>query len=117
MWEHACRLAADLGETTVTEAIWKRAKLDVDGALPGESAEVLRMRNAAEARVEAARQKRPVNGSSQQVASQVLGAKQARVYNPPARRGVRAKGDTPKQSQGARRQASIAAKNARSNAD
>jgi chemotaxis protein histidine kinase CheA len=112
VWDHALSLAADLGETTVTEAIWKRAKLDVDGALPGESAEVFRMRNAAEMRVDAARQKRSVNGSSQQVASQVLGPKKPRVYNPPARPGRRTKGDTPKQSPGARRQASIAAKNA-----
>lgn len=110
---HARRLAADLGETAITEAIWKRAKLDVEGAPPGESAEVLRMRNAAESRVAAAREKRPVNGSSQQVASQVLGPKKPRVYNPPARPGRRTKGDTPKQSPGARRQASIAAKNAR----
>ncbi|WP_329472703.1 hypothetical protein OIE75_29595 [Streptomyces sp. NBC_01723] len=110
---HAWRLAADLGKTDMTEAIWRQAKLDVEGAPPGESAEVLRMRNAAEMRVEAARQKRPVNGSSQQVASQVLGPKQRRVYNPPARPGRRTKGDTPKQSAGARRQASIAAKNAR----
>lgn len=116
VWEHAEKLAADLGETTVTEAVWERAKLDVEGAKPGESAEVLRMRNAAQLRVEAAREKRSVNGSSQQVASQVLGMKKPRVYSPPARRGKRTKGDTPKQSQGARRQASIAAKNARQNA-
>ena len=58
---HALKLAADLGETTITEAIWKRAKLDVHGALPGESADIFRMRNAAEARVEAARQKKSVS--------------------------------------------------------
>ena len=113
VWEHALKLAADLGETAVTQSIWKQAKLDVEGALPGESADVIRMRNAAEARVAAAREKRSVNGSSAQVASQVLGPKKPRVYHPPARRGKRAKGDTPKQSQGARTQASIAAKNAR----
>jgi hypothetical protein len=113
VWEHAVKLAADLGQATVTDAIWDRAKLDVEGAKPGESAEVIRMRNAAEARVAAAREKRPVNGSSQQVASQVLGAKPPRIYNPPARPGKRTKGDAPKQSAGARRQASIAAKNAR----
>ncbi|MFE2297925.1 hypothetical protein ACFXAW_06990 [Streptomyces sp. NPDC059445] len=113
VWEHAVKLAADLGETAVTNAIWVQAKLDVEGAKPGESAEVIRMRNAAQARVEAAREKRPVNGSSQQVASQMLPARKSRVYNPPARRGVRTKGDAPKQSPGARRQASIAAKNAR----
>lgn len=117
VWKHARKLAAALGETTVTEAVWRRAHKDIRGAEPGEDAETIRARNAAETRVDAARQKRPVNGSSQQVASQVLGAKQTRVYNPPTRRGVRAKGDTPKQSAGARRQASIAAKNARSNAN
>ena len=114
VWKHARKLAAALGETTVTEAVWRRAHKDIRGAEPGEDAETIRARNAAEMRVDAARQKRPVNGSSQQVASQVLGAKPVRVYNPPSRRGVRTKGDTPKQSQGARRQASIAAKNARS---
>ncbi|WP_409469083.1 hypothetical protein [Streptomyces sp. HC307] len=111
VWDHAEKLATDLGATTVTQAIWERAKLDVEGAKPGESAEVLRMRNAAEARVEAARQKRPVNGSSQQVASQVPAAKKPRVYNPPARRGVRTKGDV-KYAPGASRQASIAARQA-----
>lgn len=109
VWEHAVKLAADLGQTTVTNAIWVQAKLDVEGAKPGESADVIRMRNAAQARVEAAREKRPVNGSSQQVASQVLGAKQPRVYNPPARPGKRTKGDV-KFTSAARRQASIAAK-------
>jgi hypothetical protein len=110
---HAWRLAADLGKAAMTEAIWRQAKLDVEGAPPGESAEVLRMRNVAEMRVEAARQKRSVNGSTPQVASQVLGARSGRVYNPPARRGRRTPGDGPKQSPGARKQASIAAKNAR----
>jgi hypothetical protein len=109
VWEHAEKLAADLGETTVTQAVWERAKLDVEGAKPGESAEVFRMRNAATARVEAAREKRPVNRSSQQVASQVPGAKKPRVYNPPARRGVRSKGDV-QYVAGARRQASITAR-------
>ncbi|MER5653454.1 hypothetical protein ABT076_10605 [Streptomyces sp. NPDC002131] len=109
VWQHAVKLAADLGQTTVTNAIWAQAKFDVEGAKPGESADVIRMRNAAEARVAAAREKRPVNGSSQQVASQVLGSKQKRVYNPPARPGKRRKGDV-KFTSAARRQASIAAK-------
>ncbi|GAP46896.1 hypothetical protein [Streptomyces azureus] len=109
VWQHALRLAAALGETTVTEAVWKRAHRDVEGADPSESAEIIRLRNAAEARVEAARQKRSVNGSSQQVASQVPGAKKPRVYNPPARRGKRTKGDV-KYAPAARRQAAITAK-------
>ena len=110
VWEHAEKLAADLGETD-PNAVWARAKLDVEGAKPGESAEVFRMRNAAEARVDAAREKRSVNGSTQQVASQVLGAKKPRVYNPPARPGRRTKGDV-KFSPVASRQASIAARDA-----
>ncbi|MGA5372301.1 hypothetical protein ACPCSD_14635 [Streptomyces griseoincarnatus] len=108
VWEHAVRLAADLGEVD-PNAVWERAKLDVEGAKPGESADVLRMRNAATARVEAAREKRPVNGSTQQVASQVPGAKKPRVYNPPARPGRRTKGDV-KFSPAARRAASLTAK-------
>jgi flagellar biosynthesis GTPase FlhF len=109
VWQHALRLAAALGETTVTEAVWKRAHRDVEGADPSESAEIIRLRNAAEARVEAARQKRPVSRSSQQVASQVPGAKKPRVYNPPARPGRRTKGDV-KYSPAARRAASLTAK-------
>jgi hypothetical protein len=113
VWEHAEKLAADLGEID-PNTVWARAKLDVEGAKPGESADIFRMRNAAEARVEAAREKRSVNGSTQQVASQVPGTKKPRVYNPPARRGKRTKGDV-KFAPAARRQASITAKNTRPN--
>ncbi|MFE7485497.1 hypothetical protein [Streptomyces sp. NPDC057552] len=60
VWDHALGLAADLGETTVTEAIWRRAKRDVEGADPGESADTIRMRNTAEIRVEAARIRKSV---------------------------------------------------------
>lgn len=120
VWEHAEKLATDLGETEVTQAIWERAKLDVEGAKPGESAEVLRMRNAAELRVAAARQQKPVSTLSKttnaQRASQVPGAKKPRVYNPPARPGKRAKGDV-KYVAAARKQASLAAKSARPSND
>src|SRR5690606_32966690 len=37
VWAHAVRLAAALGETTVTEAVWKRAHRDIEGADPAES--------------------------------------------------------------------------------
>lgn len=114
--EHALKLAADLGETAITPAIWKQAKLDVDGALPGESDEILRMRNRAAAKVEAARLNKPVSTlgdkASPQRASQIPGPKKPRVYNPPARPGRRRPGDTPKYVEAARKQASIAAKNA-----
>ena len=100
VWEHAEKLATDLGETEVTEAIWARAKLDVEGAKPGESAEVFRMRNAAELRVEAARQKRPVSAvagatKAQRVPQMMKGSGRGPKTGPKVR-GVRRAGDTPK---------------------
>lgn len=110
--QHALKLAADLGENTITEAIWRRAKLDVDGAAPGESAEILRMRNAAEMRVEAARLKKPVNTLSNGTLSQ----RAAQMPPGPNRvlktRATRRPGDTPKYVAAARKQAAITAKNA-----
>ncbi|MER5875489.1 hypothetical protein ABT119_06110 [Streptomyces sp. NPDC001910] len=111
VWDHALSLAADLGETAVTEAIWKRAKLDVDGALPGESAEVFRMRNAAEMRVEAARLKKPVstlskNTNAQRVPHLPPGSGRGSKTGPRVR-GVRRSGDAPKFSPVARKQARI----------
>jgi hypothetical protein len=108
--QHALKLAADLGETTITEAIWKRAKLDVDGALPGESAEILRMRNAAERRVAAARENTSVNTLSKttnaQRANQMPRTQRGPARKPPVRR----RGDTPKYSAAARKQAAITAR-------
>ena len=69
VWAHAEKLAADLGEVD-PNAVWERAKLDVEGAKPGESADVLRMRNAATARVEAARQNKSVNTLSKNTNAQ-----------------------------------------------
>lgn len=115
VWKHARRLAAALGETTVTEAVWKRAHRDIEGADPGDSVDIIRTRNANEKRVAAARAGTTVNapgrGSSPQAAPQVPGVKKPRVYSPPARRGVRTKGDT-KYAPAARRQMSHAAKSA-----
>ncbi|MER5613278.1 hypothetical protein [Streptomyces sp. NPDC002215] len=112
VWDHAQKLAADLGETTITESIWKRAKLDVDGALPGESAEVLRMRNAAERRVAAARENTSVNAvgktTSSQRANQMPRGQRGPARKPPIRRP----GDTAKYVAAARKQAAIAARNA-----
>ncbi|TVL89774.1 hypothetical protein [Streptomyces sp. SAJ15] len=114
VWEHAVKLAADYGETGVTEAIWKQAKIDVEGAPPGESADVIRMRNAAEARVEAARQNKPVNtlnkAKSAQVNQQVPPRSRRGHVGGPKARGVRRPNDSQKYSSGARNQMSIAAK-------
>ncbi|MFL4491535.1 hypothetical protein ACJ6WD_09775 [Streptomyces sp. VTCC 41912] len=109
---HAWRLAADLGKTAMTDAIWKQAKLDVEGAPPGESADIIRMRNAAEMRVEAARQKRPVNALNKTVNAQRAN-QMPRVQRGPARKPpVRRSGDTQKYVSAARRQAAITAKGA-----
>jgi hypothetical protein len=113
IWEHALRLAAALGETTVTESVWKTAHRDIEGADPGEDADTIRIRNAAERRVIAARSEapgeRPVKVTNTQAASQVPTGTKKRTYKAPTVRGVRRKGDTPPQSQGARNQARIAA--------
>ncbi|WP_405718143.1 hypothetical protein [Streptomyces sp. NBC_00046] len=110
VWEHAQKLAADLGETTITESIWKRAKLDVDGALPGESAEVLRMRNAAERRVAAARENTSVNAvgktTNAQRANQMPRTQRGPARKPPLRR----RGDTAPYVAAARKQAAITAR-------
>ncbi|MFD9223791.1 hypothetical protein ACFWDI_28260 [Streptomyces sp. NPDC060064] len=116
VWDHAVMLAADLGETTVTEAIWKRAKRDIEGTDPGESVDIIRGRNIAARRVEAARSEAPGGTPSKvtstQRASQMPPIKKPRVYKPPTRRGRRHAGDTPKYVEAARKQAAITAKNA-----
>ncbi|MFE0974308.1 coiled-coil domain-containing protein [Streptomyces rochei] len=113
VWKHARKLAAALGETTVTEAVWKRAHRDIRGADPGEDAETIRARNAAEARVEAARQKRPANTVSktknaQRVPQVPTGVGRGSKTGPKVR-GVRRPGDSQRFSTAARRQASITA--------
>ncbi|MDT0608842.1 coiled-coil domain-containing protein [Streptomyces lancefieldiae] len=113
VWKHALRLAAALGETTVTEAVWRRAHLDIEGTDPGESAEVIRARNVAAKRVESARTNTPVN-----IPSKTMNAQRAAQMPPgPNRvlktRATRRPGDTPKYVGAARKQAAIAAKNAR----
>ncbi|MEW2415313.1 hypothetical protein AB0953_16580 [Streptomyces sp. NPDC046866] len=114
VWKHALKLAAALGETTVTEAIWKRAHNDIEGTDPGEWVDIIRGRNAAKRRLTAARSEapgeRPVKVNSAQVASQMPPTRSKRVYKPPTRAGVRRKNDTPKYVAAANRQASIAAR-------
>lgn len=116
IWAHAVKLAAAMGETTVTWAVWKRAHLDIEGAEPGDSVDVIRNRNNAARRVAAARSEAPGNTpvkvNNSQRASQVPGTQKTRTYSPPVRRGVRRAGDTPRYVNAARTQASIAAKNA-----
>lgn len=116
VWERAVKLAAAMGEATVTDTVWRRAHLDVEGCEPGDTADVIRARNAAARRVEAASSGEPVNraakGTKAQVARQMPDAPRKRVIQPPARRGVRRKGDTPRYSTAARKAASITAREA-----
>jgi hypothetical protein len=111
VWEHALKIAAALGETTVTEAVWDRAHRDVEGAPPADSADVIRMRNAAEARVAAATEKRSVNGMLMQVDQQMPRRSRRGHVGGPTVRGVRRPNDTERYTPGARRQAAITAKN------
>src|SRR5690606_27460145 len=105
-------LAAGLGEPAVTEAVWKRAYRDVEGTDPNESAAIIRMRNAAEMRVEAARQKKPVSALSKTKNAQ----RAAQMPPGPNRllktRATRRPGPTPAYASAPRWQAALPAKNA-----
>ncbi|RPK56193.1 hypothetical protein EES43_24435 [Streptomyces sp. ADI96-02] len=92
--EHALKLAADLGETAITPAIWRQAKRNVEGTDPGESADTIRMRNAAEMRVEAARLKKPVS-----TLSKTTNAQRA-AHLPPASTKPRPKPIPPRRKRG-----------------
>lgn len=112
VWTHARRLAAALGETTVTEAIWKQAHKDIEGVDPGSSVDIIRGRNMAERRVLAARSEAP--GSTP---SKVTNAQRAPQMPPtrkpgPKVRATRRPGDTPKYVSAARKQAAITARTA-----
>ncbi|MFJ6566601.1 hypothetical protein ACIQNU_04225 [Streptomyces sp. NPDC091292] len=110
VWKHALRLAAALGETTVTEAVWRRAHLDIEGTDPGESAETIRARNVAAKRVELARFNGSVNTLSKttnaQRANQMPRTQRGPARKPPIRR----RGDTAPYVPAARKQAAITAK-------
>lgn len=112
VWAHALRLAAALGETTVTEAIWRRAHLDIEGTEPGDSVEIINGRNAATRRVIAARStapgEKPVKVTNAQRAPQMPPTRKTG----PKVRAVRRPGDTPKYVPAASRQAAITAKQA-----
>ncbi|MGR6538880.1 hypothetical protein [Streptomyces rochei] len=91
VWEHAVRLAAALGETTVTEPIWVRAHIDIEGCEPGDSVDIIRTRNANAKRVELARENRSANTVSKttkaQRAIQINGSPRRSSYKPvPPRR-------------------------------
>ncbi|MEV7034594.1 hypothetical protein AB0N99_30735 [Streptomyces sp. NPDC093272] len=113
VWEEAERIAAAVGEVTVTEAVWARAYRNIQGCEPGESIESITARRKAEARVESALSGTPVATVSKtmnaQRANQMPRTQRGPARKPPKRQA----GDTQKYVQAARRQASIAAKNIR----
>lgn len=119
VWEHAKNLAAAFGETTVTEAVWRRAYKDVEGADPGDSAEAQNLRNAAARRLLDARADAPDKAvwktPGAQVNPQVPTTRRRGSITGPPVRGVRRPGDVAPFVQAARNQASITAKNALEN--
>ncbi|MEV4970588.1 hypothetical protein [Streptomyces scopuliridis] len=92
VWEHAVKLAYAMGETTVTEAVWRRAHRDIEGADPGETADIIHGRNNAKRRlasaIEGTRVNAPGRGkNSQRAAHLPPTAKKPRVKpTPPIRR-------------------------------
>lgn len=119
VWEHALKLAAALGETTVTESVWKRAYNDIEGTDPGDSVDVIHGRNAAARRVAAARSQAPGNTPSkvtnaQRVPHLPSGSGRGSKTGPKVR-GIRRQGDAPKFTQVAKKQAAITAKQATAN--
>jgi hypothetical protein len=114
VWEQALKLAAALGETTVTQAVWVRAHRDVEGTDPGDSAEAQQLRNAAARRMLDARADAPDErvwkGNSAQVGPQVPPNRRKGPAAGPPVRGVRRPGDTAPFVQAARTQAAITAK-------
>ncbi|QQN79736.1 hypothetical protein [Streptomyces sp. XC 2026] len=120
VWTHALRLAAALGETTVTEAIWRQAHIDIEGAEPGEDAATLQVRNNAARRVLAARStapgERPIKVTSPQLVPQIprgsnKGSGRGSKTGPKVR-GVRRPGDTAPYSKAARKAAAETAREA-----
>ncbi|MDK1473634.1 hypothetical protein QNO07_09400 [Streptomyces sp. 549] len=102
VWPHAVVLAAALGQTTVTDAIWNRAHIDIEGCPPGETVDTIRTRNSAQRRLVAARSEAPGSTPSKvtnaQRANQMPRAQRGPARKPPIRR----KGDTQKYVNAAR---------------
>lgn len=115
-WERALALAAAVGETSVSETVWRRAWRDLHAADPGETVDVVRTRNMAASRMTRAVSEGSGQAPSKAVRSQAIPqvltpSKRGQIGGPKVR-GVRRAGDTPKFVSAARTQAAIAAKRA-----
>ncbi|WP_405461612.1 hypothetical protein OG786_29320 [Streptomyces sp. NBC_00101] len=91
VWNEAEKIAAAVGEVTVTEAVWARAYRNIQGCDPGESIESITARRAAERRVASALTGTPVTTLSKsknvQRAIQMNGSPRRSSYKPvPPRR-------------------------------
>jgi chemotaxis protein histidine kinase CheA len=114
VWQHAQKLAFNLGETTVTEAIWKRAHNDIEGCDPGDSVDIRHGRKAAERRLESVATGKPVNTLSKTTNAQRVphlppGSGRGSKTGPRVR-GKRRPGDATPFVNAARTQAAITAK-------
>ncbi|MGW6288873.1 hypothetical protein [Streptomyces sp. NPDC055107] len=98
VWDEAEKIAAAVGEITVTQAVWVRAYRNIMGTEPGESIESITARRKAEARVAAALSGAPVatlsKNKNAQRAIQVKGTARRSSYRPTPPR--RKPNDTPK---------------------
>ncbi|NUS09590.1 MAG: hypothetical protein HOV97_44325 [Nonomuraea sp.] len=117
VWAEAVKIGAAVGKAPDDPAVWPRAYRNIEGTEPGESIESINARRTAEKRVAAALSGAPVNTLSKttnaQRADQMPRTQRGPARRPPARRS----GDTQRYVAAARRQASIAAKNAREKKD
>ncbi|SFD13931.1 hypothetical protein [Streptomyces aidingensis] len=115
-WKRALELAAALGETDVTDTVWARAWDDLHALPPGQTVDSIRGRNQAARRVIAAKSEAPGETprkiTSGQVATQMPTPRTRARTGPKPTPPVRRRGDTPRYSTGARRAASITAKQA-----
>jgi chemotaxis protein histidine kinase CheA len=101
VWDEAKKIAAAVGETTVTDAVWARAYRNIQGTDPGESIESITARRAAEKRVQAALTGTPVNTLSKTTNAQRAIQTPRSSYKPVPPR--RTPGDTPRYSRAAGR--------------
>jgi hypothetical protein len=115
VWAEAVKIGAALGKDPEDTAVWPRAYRNIKGCEPGESIESISSRRTAEKRAEAALTGTPVNTLSKttnaQRANQMPRTQRGPARKPPARRP----NDTQQYVAAARRQASIAAKQAAQN--